>query len=81
MLYMDGADKFTKAAERFKSVMKRAAGENIDNMDADELEVYQAVNQAIDAVDDVIVEQQAAFKEISEQLDKLNKALLEKGLV
>ena len=81
MMYMDGADKFAKAMVRLKDVMKRAAGESIDRMDADELEVYQAINQAIDAVDDVIVEQQAAFKEISEKLDKLNNALLNKGLV
>ena len=80
MLYMNGASKFTKAAERFKGVFKKAAGEGIDNMDATELEAYQTMLQAIDAMDDVIVEQQEALKTISNQLDTLNQLLLDKGL-
>lgn len=81
MLYMNSSNKFAKAMERFKGVLKDTTSENLENIDKNELEAYQTMVQAIDAIEDVIIEQQEAFKTISEQLDKLNKDLLEKGLV
>ena len=80
-MYMTGAEKFTKASERFKNVFKRMASDSIETMDSTELETYQTMIQAIDAMDDVIAEQQVALQQIDDKLDKLNEILLSKGMV
>lgn len=81
MLHMDGASKFTQAIGELKNMMKESVSEDLETMDKTELEGYQSIVKTLDAMDDVIAEQQEALKTISNQLDELNKLLLEKGLV
>lgn len=80
-MFMNGAKKFTEASERFKNLLKGAAKDSIETMDSEELEAYQSIIQAIDAMDDVIAEQQEALKTIDNKLDELNRLLLAKGVV
>lgn len=81
MLYMDSSSKFTQAIGKLKAMMKESVSEDLETMDRTELEGYQSIVTTLDAMDDVIAEQQEALKTISNQLDELNKLLLEKGLV
>ena len=81
MLHMDGASKFTQAIGVLKNMMKESVSEDLETMDKTELEGYQSIVKTLDAMDDVIAEQQEALKTISNQLDELNKLLLEKGRV
>lgn len=81
MLYMDSSSKFTQAIGVLKNMMKESVSEDLETMDKTELEGYQSIVKTLDAMDDVIAEQQEALKTISNQLDELNKLLLEKGLV
>lgn len=81
MLYMDSSSKFTQAIGELKNMMKESVSEDLETMDKTELEGYQSIVKTLDAMDDVIAEQQEALKTISNQLDELNKLLLEKGLV
>lgn len=81
MLYMDSSSKFTQAIGELKNMMKESVSEDLETMDKTVLEGYQSIVKTLDAMDDVIAEQQKALKTISNQLDELNKLLLEKGLV
>ena len=81
MLNMTSGNKFTESIKRIKGLVKNAVSENLENIDKDELEAYQSMNQVLDAMNDVIVEQEEALKTISKQLDDLNAQLLERGRV
>ena len=82
MLFVKGGrEQMKKATERFKSCMKKAAGEEIDTLSGDSLELYQTAIQMIDAANLVIADQENALEAINEKLDEMNKLLLEKGRV
>lgn len=81
MLNMTSGNKFTEAIGNLKELMKKAVSENLEHVDKDELAAYQAMNNVLDAMNDVVVEREKALKTISEQLDDLNAKLLEKGRV
>ena len=81
MLNMTSGNKFTEAIGNLKELMKKAVSENLEHVDKDELAAYQAMNNVLDAMNDVVVEREKALKTISKQLDYLNAKLLKKGRV
>lgn len=71
MLFMEGSEKYSEAAQKMKKQLSSLAGEEIQTMDENTLKTIQAVFGFIDAAEVIIAEQQRALQTVNSKLDEL----------